>query len=227
MDQVMSDVALLKAAARKPSQSNDRGQLSRFDWLGAALKLFLSEGIDAVRITRLSDELGVSRGSFYWHFDDREDLIDALVEFWRSKNTRGITSTVETVTSLVDGILNYFETCIDSTKFDPRLDLTIREWARRSETIRKLVASEDTQCLNALSQFYQRFGYSMPDALIRARVLYFSQIGFYALEVAESLTTRLSYTESYFECFTGEKLSKTDAKRFKKHILFTYGDQLK
>lgn len=222
----MSDAALLKAAARKSTQPNVRGQLSRFDWLEAALSIFLNEGIDSIRITRLSNDLGVSRGSFYWHFDNREDLIDALVEFWRSKNTQGITSTVEQVNSLSEGILNFFETCIDSSKFDPRLDLAIREWARRSDIIRKLVASEDDQCIDALSRFYQRFDYSMPDALIRARVLYFSQIGFYALEVTESLTTRLSYTESYFECFTGEKLSKTNAKRFEKHILTTYRDQI-
>ncbi len=66
----------------------------------------------------------------------------------------------------------------------------------------------------------------MPQALIRARVLYYSQIGFYALEVQESLDTRLSYTEAYFEVFTGQKLKPIEAREFRHHILDTYGDKL-
>ena len=53
--------------------------------------------------------------------------------------------------------------------FDPRLDLAVREWSRRSPKIRALVDSEDNQRIEALRQFYLRFDYAMPEALIRAR----------------------------------------------------------
>ena len=66
----------------------------------------------------------------------------------------------------------------------------------------------------------------MPDALIRARVLYYSQIGFYALEVREPLQTRLGYTEAYYECFTGKTLDAARAGDFRRHIQNTYGDRL-
>ena len=222
----MPDTRLLKAVAERGAPIQERKQLQRFDWLQRALEAFVSEGIDAVRVTRLAHDLGVTRGSFYWHFENREDLIDALVGYWKDKNTAAITQAVASADSLADGIFRFFETCIDTASFDPRLDLAIREWSRRSPSIRKLVDQEDAARIESLQKYFASFDYSMPDALIRARVLYYSQIGFYALEIEESLNTRMGYTESYFECFTGRKLEPQQAAAFKQHILDTYGDKL-
>ena len=221
----MPDTKLLRAVAERGAPVHERNQLQRFDWLSKALDIFVAEGIDAVRITRLAEDLGVTRGSFYWHFQNREDLISSLVSYWKDKNTVAITESMAAASSLADGIFRFFETCIDDSLFDPRLDLALREWARRSESIHALVESEDQARIDALCDFYQRFDYAMPDALIRARVLYYSQIGFYALGTRESLQTRLGYTEAYFEVFTGRELSTIDAGKFRKHILDTYGDR--
>ena len=222
----MSDTTRLRAVAAQGAPAQDRKQLQRFDWLQRALEIFVAEGIDAVRITRLADDLGVTRGSFYWHFANRGDLIDALVRFWQDKNTAAIEQLVVQARSLADGIFRYFETCLDAQRFDARLDLAIREWARRSTRIRELLDREDSARVEALRQFFTRFEYPMPEALIRARVLYYSQIGFYALETREPLTTRLSYTEAYFECFTGRKLDPEQADEFRRHIVETYGSRL-
>jgi len=226
MDQQVSDTQLLESVAERGAQAQERGQLRRFDWLQQALDIFVTEGIDAVRITRLADDLAVTRGSFYWHFDNREDLLDALVEFWRNKNTPALGKAVGEAHGLADGIFRFFEICIDSTQFDPRLDLAIREWSRRSPKIRELVDGEDSTRIETLRQFFTRFGFSMPLALVRARVLYYAQIGFYALEVRESLTTRLEYTEAYYECFTGQRLRPAEAEQFRQYILETYGGKL-
>jgi AcrR family transcriptional regulator len=222
----MPDTSLLKAAAERGAPPQDRKQLQRVDWLQCALEVFVSEGIDAVRITRLAEDLGLTRGSFYWHFENREDLIDALVSYWKDKNTAALTRAVDNATSLADGIFRFFETCIDAAYFDSRLDLAIREWSRRSPQIRELVDREDAARLEALQSFFAAFDYPMPEALIRARVLYYSQIGFYALEIEEPLSTRLGYTEAYFECFTGQKLDPHQAEEFRRHILDTYGEKL-
>ncbi len=222
----MAENALLRLVAERNATTAQRNQLQRFDWLQAALEIFVAEGIDEVRITRLADELGVTRGSFYWHFANRNDLIDALVAFWREKNTRAIVNAIEDVASLSEGIFNFFETCLDVDSFDPRLDLAIREWARRSQRIREALDAEDNARIQALSDFYSRFGYPMPQAFIRARVIYFAQIGFYALDVREPLSTRLDYTEAYYEAFTGQRLKPSEAKRFTKRIMEKYGHQL-
>jgi len=222
----MSDASLLRAVAERGTHNTERGQLQRFDWLQRALEIFVAEGIDAVRITRLAEDLHVTRGSFYWHFTNREDLIDALVSYWKDKNTEAITNSVNQAASLAEGIFRFFETCIDAALFDPRLDLALREWARRSATIRGLVDLEDDARIEALKKFYLHFGYKLPQALIRARVLYYSQIGFYALEVQEPLQTRLGYTEAYFEAFTGKLLETREADKFRQYIIDTYGDKL-
>ena len=176
----MADQALLRSVAERGVATSERKQLQRFDWLVKALDIFVQEGIDAVRITRLAEELKVTRGSFYWHFSNREDLIDALVEYWEHRNTNAIVEAVSTAKSLVEGIFNFFETCLNPESFDPRLDLAIREWARRSDEIRQLLDVEDETRITALSEFFQRFEYTMPEAFIRARVIYYAQIGFYA-----------------------------------------------
>ncbi len=85
---------------------------------------------------------------------------------------------------------------------------------------------EDEARIGSLCKFFVRFGFEMPHSLIRARVLYYSQIGFYALGVQEPLRTRLSYTEAYFEAFTGKSLDSSEAQKFRNYILDTYGDKL-
>ena len=217
----MNDV-LLQAAAEK--QNPDRKQLQRIDWLQQALDIFVAEGIDAVRITRLADDLDVTRGSFYWHFENRKELIDALVDYWKRKNTPAITQAIERAESLEQGILQFFEISVHPSRFDARLDLALREWARRSDAIRLEVDHEDSLRIKSIQTFFARFEYPLPDALIRARVLYFATIGFNALEVHESLAIRLGYTEAYFECFTGKKIAPRDADRFRQYILSTYGE---
>ena len=214
----MDNQTRLRAVADKGLEPVERNQLKRFDWLVAALELFVAEGIDAVRITRLADELGVTRGSFYWHFSNRDDLIESLVAYWRDKNTSVIVEAVNSATSLSDGIFNFFDTCVDSNQFDPRLDLAIREWARRSQDIREQIDLADSTRVKAITDLFSRYAYPMPEAFIRARVIYFAQIGFYALDVKESLSTRLSYTEAYYECFTGKTLSPVLADSFRKRI---------
>ncbi len=222
----MADQALLRDVAERGNSPNERKQLQRFDWLLKALEIFIQEGIDAVRITRLANELKVTRGSFYWHFNNREDLINALVSYWKDRNTDAIVSAVSEADSLVNGIFRFFEICLDNTQFDPRLDLTIREWSRRSSQIRAQLDEADNTRIQTLTTFYQRFDYPMPEALIRARVIYYAQIGFYALDVLEDLETRLSYTDAYFESFTGRQLEASESTAFKQHVLSTYGNRL-
>ncbi len=60
-------------------------RLTREDWLDAAFKAVVEGGFDKVRVLVLADQLGVTRGSFYWHFTDHADLIAALLTRWRKR----------------------------------------------------------------------------------------------------------------------------------------------
>ena len=192
------------------------GHLSRKDWLEAGLKLLIEEGVASVRITRLAEALGVTRGSFYWHFKDRDALLEALVETWAGKNTAAVLEAVEDAVSLAHGILALFEVWIDPERFDPRLDQAMRDWARRCVRIRNAVAGADDSRVAAITALFQRFGYEMPEAFIRARIVYFTQVGYYALDLKEALSERLPYLEAYYEGFTGRVIAPETAEAFRR-----------
>ena len=69
------------APARSPS-------LHPEDWLRAAQNRLSEHGIESVRIEVLARDLGVSKGSFYWHFRDRGELLDRLLARWEDAETR-------------------------------------------------------------------------------------------------------------------------------------------
>ncbi|MBF91631.1 MAG: TetR family transcriptional regulator, partial [Rickettsiales bacterium] len=63
---------------------------SKESWLNAALKALASGGIDKVRVESLAKNLGVTKGSFYWHFKDREQFLDELLNFWAEQSTQTV-----------------------------------------------------------------------------------------------------------------------------------------
>ena len=71
--------------------------------------------------------------------------------------------------------------------FSPRLDFAVREWARRSETVRKALDRSDAERTAAIQAMFMRYGYPFEDAMVRARVLYYMQIGYYALDIREPI----------------------------------------
>jgi AcrR family transcriptional regulator len=183
------------------------GGLTRADWIGAARGLLIAEGIDAVKVTRLAGRLGVTRGGFYWHFADRADLLDALLDLWTGQNTRAVIDAADSALDLAGGILALFDVWVDAARFDPAFDAAMRDWARRSPKVRKAVEAADTARVEAIAELFARSGYDADDAFIRARIIYFTQVGYYALHIHETMTRRLGYLERYYESFTGRRLA--------------------
>jgi AcrR family transcriptional regulator len=70
-----------------PTQRASRSSVSAADWVDAAVEAFARGGLAAVRVEPLARQLGVTKGSFYWHFSDREALLAAVVERWESEHT--------------------------------------------------------------------------------------------------------------------------------------------
>lgn len=179
-------------------------RVARADWIGAALAALVEGGVGAVKVLALARRLGVSRSSFYWFFRSRADLLDRLLEHWQETNTRVILERAALAApSIGAGVLNVFACWIDESLFDPRLDFAVREWARRAPAVRRAVNAADRARVAAIAGLFARHGYGEREAFIRARVLYFMQIGYYSLELAEPLATRLSYAPDYVAAFTG------------------------
>lgn len=189
------------------------GPQDRESWLGAALAVLVADGIDAVHITRLARRLGITRGSFYWHFRDRDDLLAAMLASWQRRNTGVMLDALAGATGITDGLLRLFAVWVDHQMFDPALDQAIRDWGRRVPAVHDAVAAEDDSRVAAITDFFRRHGYGDPEAFVRARVLYFTQVTFHALAIdrQETLPDRLALLPAYHLCFTGRDLDATAA----------------
>jgi len=67
--------------------THSRERLSRDDWLQAALETMRGAGVDGVKVAPLASRLGVTTGSFYWHFKSRRELLEAALDFWERAMT--------------------------------------------------------------------------------------------------------------------------------------------
>jgi AcrR family transcriptional regulator len=72
-------------------------RLTRQDWTSAALDALASGGVAAVTMERLADTLGATRGSFYWHFEDRNELIEVALEEWEREHTTELIPRAEAI----------------------------------------------------------------------------------------------------------------------------------
>lgn len=194
------------------------GKSTRDAWLRIALETLIAEGVENVRVLTLSQKLGVSRSSFYWYFESRQDLLDKLLEAWRNTNTRFIVEhAARPSPTIIRGVMSIFECWLDERLFDPRLDFAIRAWARHSAQVRKIIDEADEERVAAIADMYRRHGYAQQDAFVRARVLYFMQIGYYSLEIDEPLSNRLSLVAAYLRAFTGQEPNVDDVEDFARH----------
>lgn len=197
-----------------PQPSEMQTPLTRDDWTRAALDALTTGGIDAVQITRLAARVGATRGSFYWHFEDRDALLASLLDIWRSRNTGVMLVVLDGAGGLDEGILNLFSVWVDHTQFDPALDEAIRGWAKRDDKVARALRTEDAARVDAIAAFFRRQGFADPEAFIRARVLYFTQLSFYALGIDDPMPDRESYLAAYYTAFTGQTLDDTAAAAF-------------
>jgi AcrR family transcriptional regulator len=188
---------------------------TRDDWLDLALSVLAVEGVGRVTVLNLSKRLAVSRSSFYWYFKNREQMLDALLERWDRLNTRSIVCAAQWPAMTVnEAVCNVFRCWVNPAIFSPRLDFAVREWARRSAKVRKALDRSDQERTEAMKAMFTRFSYEDKDAFVRARVLYYMQIGYYALDIREPIETRLRLTPHYLKAFTGVAASASELDVF-------------
>lgn len=137
----------MTAADTKPDDDSKKRRLTREDWIEAATKRLISRSIDAVRVESLATELKVSRGSFYWHFKSRGELLDAILSHWRDRQTRRINERIREDRTLSPEErvvrLRSLPARTKSTEDAASLELAIRAWARRDRNARRCVEEVD------------------------------------------------------------------------------------
>lgn len=180
------------------------GRTTREDWLKTALDTLVSEGVDHVKVLSLAAKLDCARSSFYWYFKNRADLLEALLDHWDATNTKALIDAANApADSICYALTNLYRCWVTGDRFDSRLDMAIRDWSRRSGSIRAALDISDTARIGAIAAMFGRHGYAADEADVRARIVYFTQIGYAALDQRETWETRHSRGRQYLYCMTG------------------------
>ncbi|MEQ9673291.1 MAG: TetR/AcrR family transcriptional regulator [Roseovarius indicus] len=179
-------------------------KVTRDDWLNVARDVLVSDGVAEVKVLALGQRLDVSRSSFYWYFKSRKHLLEALLDDWEARNTRTIVAQCELPADTIgEAVGNFFKCFLNPDLFDRGLDFAVREWSRRDGAVRQRIDQADRERLAAVTQMFERHGFTPYDADVRARILYYMQLGYHALDVREPMQARCDRLAGYLKGFTG------------------------
>ena len=201
-------------------------KVTRQDWLNAALATLINDGVENVKVMTLATRLSVSRSSFYGYFKDRQDILDALLEHWEQTNTATLVQHAEMpAPTITASCCNVFRCFVTPGLFDIALDFTVRDWARRSQDVRRRLEASDARRLQALQAMFGRFDYEPVEALVRARTLYYMQIGYNDADLREPMDVRLTLHPHYVYAFTGLRPSDEEIAQFRADVTQTIEGQ--
>ena len=190
-------------------------KVTREDWLLLARDTLVHHGVGEVKVLALATRVGVSRSSFYGYFKSRQHLLEALLADWELRNTQSIlTYCAKPTETICAAVCNFFRCFVRADVFDQGLDFAVREWSRREADVRARIDEADSLRLAAVRQMFARHGYSAEDADVRARILYFMQLGYHALEVTEPMRERAARVRGYLQGFTGQPAQEAVIDRF-------------
>lgn len=180
-------------SARKPTP--DTATLSRDGWVDCALDRFAEDGVDKVLIAPLARELGVTKGSFYWHFKNRQDLLDAMLMRWESVGTLDIIEQVEKEGGAADRRLRRV-IGLSIEQVSARLEPALRQWGRRDKTVREALRRVDEQRLNYLQKLFAQLCEDQTEAEARSWLLYSLITGRHLVAAKPSLIGRKDLLQS-------------------------------
>lgn len=157
-----------------------RESLDRAAWIAAALNIVAQDGIDGLRVESLAKKLGVTKGSFYWHFKDRRDLIDAVLDDWRAGRIRDIRKQTAAepgaeLTALRHTIEVY---AAARNRKGISIEAAIRIWARQDANGLAVVEDVDAERLACTRRLFRAIGLPPAEAAARSALLYAYVFGF-------------------------------------------------
>ncbi|THF66113.1 TetR/AcrR family transcriptional regulator [Pseudothauera nasutitermitis] len=154
--------------------AKQRIQLDRDAWVQAAVEVLAEEGVSGLRVEVLAKRLKVTKGSFYWHFQDRRDLQLAVLHDWKEGRIRDI---VKQTRAQPGQELEQIYHVIDvySTRRSRRgmlIELAVRDWARRDAEAAAIVAEVDDIRLRSARELFLACGVPLEEASSRCTLLY-------------------------------------------------------
>jgi len=152
-----------------------KSRLGRKDWLDAAMAALAAGGINGVSIERLAVQLGVTRGSFYHHFQDREQLLSAMLDYWVEHWTEDIRTTLVALNlDARESLLALMRLIRERKAAD--YDVVFRAWALHDPLARKVVKRVDKIRLDYIRSLFARLGFDELETESRARLLLYYEM---------------------------------------------------
>ncbi len=150
------------------------------DWLRAAAKRLATGGAAAVAVEALARDLGVTKGSFYWHFRDRPALLAALIAEWESRATAPV---IQRLSALPGGPRARLQALLATVAGEGRgsLDPAMRGWSLIDANARAALERVDEARLAFIAGEFTGLGFVPEEARTRARLFYLHLLGEHAL----------------------------------------------
>ena len=167
----------------------DAPKRSRENWIEAAFESLGEIGVDKVRVDQLATALGVTKGSFYWHFKDRSELLAAVVDGWEARGTEDIIREVERTGRDSQTRARHLWK-LTSGGEGMRGELAIRDWARRDSAIAARVQQVDDRRMRYLEALFVDLGMPSNEVGPRALLVYSLLIGDYLIATSHAHRTR-------------------------------------
>ena len=159
----------MKSVPAKP-----RTQLDRSGWIDGAIEALADEGLAGMRVEALAKRFGVTKGSFYWHFKDRQDLFDAMLQTWKDGRIRDIDKQRATPAGnegeQLQQIIEIYSA--NRNRKGISIELAVRDWARRDPQASAVVEEVDTYRLESARKLFVATGLSDSEAKSRSLLLY-------------------------------------------------------
>lgn len=175
-------------------------------WLETARRILIDDGIVGLKVDRIAQRLGVTRGGFYHNFKDRDEFLDRLIVYWEEtcKFLPEVPppSELSKAAKWLDLVIDRL---IEGDGYDQHFDLAVREWARSDKKAEWAVERADRKRMETLEKIFLTLGYDPTSAEIRARIFYYHQIGYYAIGVQQSIAERRRGAKIYLDILCGEE----------------------
>jgi AcrR family transcriptional regulator len=152
-------------------------QLSAQDWLDQGLRTLAESGFTALKAEPLAKAMGVSRGSFYWHFADIGVYHAAILTHWREVAAEQVIADLDAVSKDRDALALLLRRAFSSA---PALEKAVRTWATVDPVARAAVQAIDQRRLGYIETLLRQAGLSADVARARAQILYWAFVGFAA-----------------------------------------------
>lgn len=152
----------------KSDRKRASDSLTREDWISGAWDMLGERGMDGVRVEPLARRLGVTKGSFYWHFKDRGELLEALLSRWFSIWDEQMSADMKIAEDPADRIWALFESVIG--RVTRGQTVALRMLSHTDSGLARRIEERDNQRLSFLMAQLRQIGFSAEEARVRGQV---------------------------------------------------------